>query len=164
MSETTDFSPLARMLTAFLGVLLFGHVLLTGFANYFPDLKMPNSIGLIIVAAASTYAGQFFTRSLGKAMSAKEKLTFALAATILGIALTASVIWAQFAYYGLTFNVDSVLFLVLGGAVSAEEKKMVLLVGGGIGCIVSVVVCYFGSGFGAKSYLKQMDRQAAKVK
>jgi hypothetical protein len=164
MSETTSSSPLARMLTAFLGILLFGHVLLTGIAHYFPDLKMPNSIGLIIVAAAATYAGQFFARSLGRGMFAKEKFTFALVATILGIALTACVVWAQFAYYGVPFSVDNVLFLVLGDTLSAEEKKMVLWVGGGVGSIVSVIVCYFGCGFGAKSYLKQLQRQAAKSK
>jgi hypothetical protein len=62
------------------------------------------------------------------------------------------------------FTIENLFLGVIGETPSSGDMQMFLLIGGGVAAVASLLVCYFGSGLGAKSQVKQAAKLAAKGK
>jgi hypothetical protein len=164
MVETNGTSSMSKMLLAFVGILVLVHAAFAGIAYFFPDLEMPNSMGIIFLTIAAISAGQVFAKDSGRAMTSGEKFKFAVLGTILGLALAIGVVWAYFVYFGVPFTISNVLLGLTNQVTAPGDLPMYLLIVGGVAALTSLLVCYFGSGAGAKMHLKQMAKLAAKGK
>ncbi len=164
MNNPTGAPSMTKMVMSFLGLLLLGHIILAAIGYFFPKIEMPSSIGIVFLTVAAISAGQIFAKDASRAMTSGEKFKFAVLATILAMVLAICALWAMFAFYGVPFTLENVFLGTVGEVPSANEMQMFALIGAGIGILVSLLVCYFGSGMGAKMYLKQMAKLAAKGK
>ncbi|MFO1201012.1 MAG: ABZJ_00895 family protein [Tabrizicola sp.] len=154
--------PLGRMLAVFLAVLVGGNAILAAVTYAFPDLPVPNSIGMIFMMVSAMSAGQSVAGRLGRLLTAREKLVFAICATVLCVLLAVVVFWAILAYVGLPMSLQNVIAVATGEMVPLDEIKSflpwILL----FGIVLNLLVAYFFVGFGVKNQLKALERKAAK--
>lgn len=164
MDAMTAKMPLGKMLMIFLGTLIAGNVLLVLIQTLFPNLTMPGSIGIVFAMVASMSAGGSAATTLGRPLTAREKLTFAAAATFASLVLTVLIFWGLFAWNGVPFTWSNVIMVVTGETAPDAELATILPWIGLFAVVISLLVCYFGAGFGAKNQLRALERKAAKGK
>lgn len=164
MVLTTRKMPLAKMLLVFLGTLIAGNVLLILIQTFLPNVPMPGSIGIVFAMVASMSAGGTAATTLGRPLMAKEKLTYAAAATAASLVLTVVIFWGLFAWNGVPFTLSNVIMAATGEAAPDAEIAAILPWIGLFAIVVSLLVCYFAVGFGTKNQLRALDRRAAKGK
>lgn len=164
MELTTREMPLAKMLMVFLGTLIAGNALLILIETVLPDLAMPGSLGIVFAMVASMSAGGTAASALGRPLVAREKLVFAGAATIASVVLTVAFLWGLFAWNAVPLTFANLVMAVTGDAVPNAEIAAVLPWIALIAVVVSLLVCYFGVGFGAKNQLRALERKAARRK
>lgn len=162
MDGITAKMPLRKMLMIFLGILIGGNVLLVLIQTFLPNVPMPGSIGIVFAMVASMSAGGSAATALGRPLVAREKLTFAAAATVASLVLTLAVFWGLFAWNGVPFTLSNIIMATTGDAAPDGEIAAILPWVGLVAVLVSLLVCYFGVGFGAKNQLRALDRKAAK--
>lgn len=164
MDATSPKLPLAKMLFTFLGILLAGNVLLYLLQSFFPDLDMPGSVGIAFALVASMSSGAVAATALGRPLVAREKLAFAVAATVASLLLTVVLLWAIFAWHGVPLTLANLNLAFTGQTEMDPELAAILPWIGLFAVVVSFLVSYFGVGFGAKNQLKALERKAAKGK
>ncbi len=164
MMETTNSMPLGKMLAIFLGTLLFGSIMLGVIGYLAPDIKIPGSVGIVILTMAAITAGGPFAAATKRTMTAGEKFRFAVIATVASIALQVVMTWGMLAYLGVPFTLQNVAAFFTGELVDPAEIKQMLPILGAVAILTSLLVCFFGVGFGARNQLKQAERLAAKGK
>jgi uncharacterized membrane protein len=164
MTSDTLTAPTGKMLAIFLGTLLFGNLLVGAIGYFFPNIEMPAPVGIVFLVVASMAAGGVFGTATKRRMTTAEKFRFAVLATILAIAITLALVWGMLAYLGEAFTLQNVIAFQTGEVVSNDEIMQFLPIFGGITVVVSLLVCFFGVGFGASNQLKQAARLAAKGK
>ncbi|RYI32915.1 MAG: hypothetical protein EON48_03865 [Acetobacteraceae bacterium] len=156
--------PMVKMLLVFLATLIAGNVLLILVQIYLPDLPMPGSVGIVFAMIASMSAGGTAATALGRGLVAREKLTFAAAATAASLVLTLAFVWGLFAWNGVPLTMENLLVALTDDAAATAEVTAVLPWIVLFAIVVSLLVCYFGVGFGAKNQLRAVARKAAKGK
>ncbi len=164
MELTTQKLPLAKMLLVFLGTLIAGNVLVILIATFLPDLSLPSSIGIVFAMVASMSAGGSAATTLGRALVAGEKLKFAISATVASLVLTVAFLWGLFAWDGVPLNLGNLVMALTGEAPLDADIAAFLPWIGLFAVVVTLLVCYFGVGFGAKNQLRAVARKAAKGK
>lgn len=164
MDLTASKMPLPKMLLVFLGTLIAGNVLLFLIQTFLPNVPMPGSIGIVFAMIASMSAGGSAATTLGRTLPAKEKLVFAVAATLASLVLTVALFWGLFAWHGVPFTMSNVIMAVTGDAAPDAEIATFLPWIALFAVVISLLVCYFGVGFGAKNQLRALERKAAKDK
>lgn len=164
MELTTHKLPLAKMLLVFLGTLIAGNGLVILIESFLPNVSMPGSIGIVFAMVASMSAGGTAATALGRPLVAREKLTFAVTATVASLVLTVAFLWGLFAWHGVPFSLANLIMAVTGEAAPDGEITTYLPWIGLFAIVASVIVCYFGAGFGAKNQLRALERRAAKGK
>lgn len=162
MDATTQKIPLGKMLMIFLGTLIGGNVLLVLIQTFLPNVPMPGSIGIVFAMIASMSAGGSAATALGRPLVAREKLTFAAAATVGSLVLTVALFWGIFVWNGVPFTLGNVIMATTGAAAPDAEITAILPWIGVFAVVVSLLVCYFGVGLGAKNQLRALARKAAK--
>jgi putative flippase GtrA len=163
MIETTDRLPMLKMLGVFLGLSALVAALTVGFSYFWPDVEIPNSVGIATSIVASMQAGMFAARRTNRLLTRREKLVFAAWATAASALVVVGFYWGLFAYYGVPFTMMTFSTALLGDLPNASVLKAlpwILLFGGA----ASLLVIYFGVGLGAKTQLKALERKAAKAK
>lgn len=163
MIETTDRLPMLKMVGIFLGLSALVVALTVGFSYFWPDVEIPNSVGIVTSIVASMQAGVFAARHTNRRLTSREKLVFAAWATAASALAVVGFYWGLFAYHGVPFTMMTFSTALLGDLPSAAVLKAlpwIFLFGG----VVSFVVIYFGVGLGAKTHLKALERKAAKAK
>jgi hypothetical protein len=164
MVNETATAPTGKMLAIFLGTLIFGYVVLVAIGYFFPQLEMPGSIGVVFQMVAAMAAGGTFATATGRRMTSGEKLRFAILATALALLLTVAVLWGMLAYVGLPFTLQNVLLVVTGEMVPPGEMMAFLPIVIAVSIVISLLICFFAVGFGARNQIKQAERLAAKGK
>jgi hypothetical protein len=164
MDATPQTMPMMKMLLVFLGTLIAGNALLILIQTFLPNLPMPGSIGIVFAMVASMSAGGTAANALGRPLVAGEKLRFALAATVASLVLTFALVWGLFAWNGVPLTVSNLVLAVTGGGAQDAEIAAILPWIGLFTVVLSLLVCFIGVGFGAKSQLRALARKAAKGK
>lgn len=160
----TDRMPLGKMLLVYLGTLIAGNAILVGLQFAAPNLPMPGSIGIVFAMVASMSAGGTAATALGRPLVAGEKLRFAGAATLASLALTVVVFGALFAWLGVPMTLPNLVLVITGDTAADAEIASILPWIALFGVGISLLVCYFAVGFGAKNQLRALERKAAKGK
>jgi hypothetical protein len=164
MTNNNATAPTGKMIAIFLGTLIFGYVVLAAIGYFFPQLEMPGSIGIVFLMVAAMSAGTTFATATGRRMTSGEKLRFAVLATVLSLLLTVAVLWGSLAYVGLPFTLQNVTLVATGEMVAPGEMGQFLPIIIGVSVVVSLLICFFAVGFGARNQVKQAERLAAKGK
>lgn len=164
MSETGTGAGIGRPLMVFAGILIAGQVVQSGLAMALPDLDLPGSIGLVITIFAALIAGQSFARASGRVMTGAEKMRFALAATVVAVALAVAGLAALFAWYGVPMTKDNLALALTGDAGLARDMGGWLWALLAIGVVVTWAIALFGVGTGGKSWLKKQAKLAARAR
>jgi hypothetical protein len=164
MTEATARAPMFKMLLLFLGTLVAANLALMAFNYFLPDFELPTSMGIIFLMAASMAAGQVGGQSVRRRLTLGEKATFAVAATVLAAVLTFAVLWGMFAWYEVPFTVEMVTLAMTGESASQSDIDEVLPLAGLFVAGVSLLVTFFAVGWGARTQVKALERQAAKAK
>jgi predicted neutral ceramidase superfamily lipid hydrolase len=163
MSETTDRAPMGKMLAVFVGTAIAANTAVIGIAYLFPDLTMPDSLGIIFTVLAAMAAGQVAGQISKRRLTMREKATFAVAATVLSFLLIVGALWAVFSYIGLPLTLQNAVLGLTGRMVSPVEIADMLPLVAVIMTGVSLLVCFLAVGWGARAQVKTMERQAAKA-
>lgn len=164
MEPTARTLPLAKMMLVFLGVLLAANGLLILVQTLLPGIDMPSSIGMVLMMVASISAGGTAATALGRPLVRQEKLRFASAATMASLALTGLLLWGLFTWNGVPLTLETLSIALTGGsATSADVLRFLPWIGLAV-VMISLLVCYLGAGFGAKSQLRALERRAAQGK
>lgn len=163
MTPTTP-APLGKMLAVFIGMLIAGNVLVLGIEYVLPDLTMPSSMGIVFAMLGAMQAGQTAARNTGRRLSSGERASFAVAATVLSIALSGGLIWGVLAWFGVAFSAENLVMVMTGDTVPYAEIMEFLPWVGLFITVLSLLVCFFAVGWGARTQLKQAERLAAKGK
>ncbi|HMS94798.1 MAG TPA: ABZJ_00895 family protein [Tabrizicola sp.] len=163
MIETTVPLPMLKMVGVFMGVTVLIVAGIAGFAYFWPEVELPNSLGTATSIGAALAAGQFAAKRTRRLLTGREKLTFAALATATSFLAVVGFLWALFAYYGVPFTMMGLLTALFGklpdaGLMGALPWIALFAVA------VSLLVIYFFVGLGAKQHLKMLERQAAKGK
>jgi hypothetical protein len=164
MDATPQTMPMMKMLLVFLGTLIAGNVLLILIQTFLPNVPMPGSIGIVFAMVASMSAGGTAANALGRPLVAGEKLRFALAATVASLVLTVALVWGILAWNGLSLTLPNLILALTGDSAPDAEITAILPWIGLFMVVVSLLVSYFGVGFGAKNQLRALARKAAKGK
>jgi len=137
--------------------------LTVAFSYFWPDVEIPNSVGVATTIVASMQAGTFAARRTNRRLTSREKLVFAAWATAASALAVVGFYWGLFAYYGVPFTMMTFSTALMGDLPNAAVLKAlpwIFL----FGVVVSLLVIYFGVGLGAKTQLKALERKAAKAK
>ena len=153
--------PLGRMLAVFLAVLVGGNALLAALSYMFPDFPLPGSTGVIFMMVSSMSAGQSVAGRLGRLVTAREKLVFAVAATVSTCLLAVAILWAILAYFGFPLTVQNAVAAMTGEMVPDAELLSILPWVLLFAVVVNLLIAYFFVGFGVKSQLKALEKKAA---
>jgi hypothetical protein len=164
MNTTSAPAPTGKMMAIFMGTLIFGYVILAAMGYFFPTIEMPGSIGIVFLIVAAMAAGGVFATATKRRMVAGEKFRFAILATLLSLLLTVAVLWGVLAYVGLPFTLQNVILVATGEMAAPGEIISILPIILGVAVLVTLLVCFFGVGFGASNQIKQAERLAAKGK
>jgi hypothetical protein len=162
MTETGTGAGIGRPLMVFAGILIAGQVIQGGLAVAFPDLELPGSVGIVITIVAALFAGQSFAKASGRVMTGAEKMRFALAATVVAVALAAVGFAALFAWYGVPLTPDNLALVLTGDAGLARDMGGWLWVILAVGVVLTWAIALFGVGSGGKSWLKKQEKLAAR--
>ncbi len=155
-SMANPAASLIKPLLAFCGALIFAQIVLIVILS-FVDLPTSGSgVSMAILVVSGMTAGQVFAHSARRLMTKGERFRFAIFATILGYLIAAVGFYATFVYYDVPFTIDNLL-AALG--VPADNAAMFFSVVIGVASVLSLIVLYFASGFGAKTALKQLEKQ-----
>lgn len=163
MIETTDRLPMLSMVGIFMGLTILVVAGIAGVEYLWPELKLPNSLGVVTTIVAAMQSGMFAARRTKRMPTWREKLVFAVWATAASLLAAVGFFWALFGYYGIPFTLMTFLTALLGNLPDAGLMKVlpwILL----FAVAVSLLAIYFSVGSGAKVQLKALDRQAAKGK
>ena len=163
MIETTDRLPMLKMVGIFMGLSALVVALTVAFSYFWPDVEIPNSVGVATTIVASMQAGTFAARRTNRRLTSREKLVFAAWATAASALAVVGFYWGLFAYYGVPFTMMTFSTALMGDLPNAAVLKAlpwIFL----FGVVVSLLVIYFGVGLGAKTQLKALERKAAKAK
>lgn len=163
MSATPEAAPLGKMLGVYLGTLIALNLALAAFQYFLPDIELPNSLGVILTMAAAMAAGQIGGTAVKRLLTLKEKTVFAVAATVLGLAVTVAALWALFAWNGVPFSIQMLVLAMTGEAVSEGEIGEFLPYVIAFMGVVSLLISFFSVGWGARTQVKAMERKAAKA-
>jgi hypothetical protein len=163
MTAPIEAAPMGKMLTVFLGTLIILNLALAAFEYVLPDVELPGSIGILMMMAAAMAAGQIGGTAVRRLLTLKEKTVFSVVATLLGMAVTFGMLWAVFAWNGVPFSI-SLLVMALSGEMMSQSdiNEMVPLVIGFM-AVISLLICFFAVGWGARTQVKAMERKAAKA-
>jgi hypothetical protein len=157
MSEVTN--PILRALLSFSVFFLLGWVLLA-FIMSIVDFQS-SAMGVVLMLAASMAAGQAFGQRESRLMTSEEKLYFAVFATIVGCILSAVVVYALFAWNGIPITLETLAASLGLPSETIEEVRGRLWFGVVIAALLSVLVSYFGVGFGAKLAARGTENRGA---
>lgn len=163
MIETTARLPMLKMVGIFLGLTVLVVALTAGFSHFWPDVKIPNSVGIATTIVASMQAGTFAARHMKRRLTSREKLVFTAWATGISCLAVVGFYWGLFTYYGVPFTLMTFSTALLGDLPDAgllQALPWIFL----FAVVVSFLVIYFGVGLGAKTQLKALERKAAKGK
>jgi len=162
MTAPTDRAPMFKMLAVFVGTMLAANLAVLAIEYFLPDLTMPNSIGVFFLVAAAMASGQVGGQTLKRRLTAGEKATFAVGATVLSMLLVLALLSAALAYVGLPVTLEHMVFAMTGSFATAADIADILPLVGLIMAGVSLFVCYISVGWGARTQVKALERQAAK--
>lgn len=163
MTAPTEAAPMGKMLTVFLGTLIILNLALAVFEYFMPDVELPGSFGVLMMMAAAMAAGQIGGTAAKRLLTLKEKTLFSVVATLLGMAVTFGMIWAVFAWNGVPFSVQLLVLAVSGEMISHGEIDEMVPVLIGAMAVISLLICFFAVGWGARTQVKAMERKAAKA-
>ncbi len=156
ISTSPASGSLTKPLLIFTAFIIAGNIILAIIGSY---IELPSSIGIIVMVAAAMGAGQSFGNSTRRLMTKGERFRFALIATLIAIVVAILAFWAAFAYYGVPFTLQNMMlgFGIAPGEV--EEFKSIMMIIIPIALLINIAVAYFTVGFGARSALKQLEKQ-----
>jgi hypothetical protein len=157
MIGSTRMHPMTKASLSFAGLLILGQVIY-GIISYFVEFQS-SSMGIVLLMAAGMGAGQTFGASQKRAMTPRERAMFAVYATAIGLAIGAAGMLAVFKWYGVPFSMDALLMSMGKGPADAAELRGFLWIGLSIAVVVSLIVTYFASGFGAKAAVRQLEKR-----
>ena len=164
MQSSTEALPLGRMLAIFTGILVAANLVLAAVGYLFPDLPIPSSMGIVLAMVAAMSSGQSATKILSRRLVFREKAVFAVLATGVSVVLGVGVLWAFFAYFGVPFTLESVILVMTGDAVPAEEIRQILSWVIPLVLVLYLVITYFGAAMGSRNEVKLREKLAAKGK
>lgn len=164
MITTTTEMPLAKMILVYLATLIAGNVLAILIETFLPNLSLPGSIGIVFAMVASMTAGGTAATALGRSLVSREKLVFAVVATVTSLILTLLLVWGLFAWNGAPLTTTNLVVAMTGDPANTEEIAALLPWILLAGTVLSLLICYFAVGFGAKNQLRALERKAAKRK
>lgn len=163
MTAPIEAAPMGKMLLVFLGTLITLNLALVAFEYFLPDVELPGSLGILLMMAAAMAAGQIGGQNVKRRLTLKEKAVFALVATALGLAVTVGMLWAIFAWHGVPFTIPFVIMAATGEMVPQAEITEMLPYVLGFMVVISLLITFFAVGWGARTQVKAMERQAAKA-
>jgi hypothetical protein len=164
MTVPSDHAPMLKMLAIFLTMQITAGVVLFGYVQVMPDAKTPSWLGMVFLMLGAVTAGQTGARNTGRRLTAGEKASFALAATVTSIALSVALLWGLLAWFGVPFSLENVVLAITGDTVPYAEIMEFLPWIGLFVVTLDLVLCFFAVGWGARTLLKQQERLAAKGK
>jgi hypothetical protein len=162
MTAVADQAPMGRMLGIFVVVLIAMNVVLAAISHFFPDLPTPSTMGIILAMVAAMSAGQSASKTINRRLGFREKLLFAVLATILAIALGIGVFWSILAVNDVPFTLENAILVMTGEAVPAAEIIPILAWIVPAVMLVYVLVIYLGATLGSRNQIKLQEKLAAK--
>jgi hypothetical protein len=153
---------LGKPLLTFCGILIAGQIMV-GLVASFVDLGSNSGPGIAVAMAAAVGAGGVFGNSAKRAMTSGEKVRFAALATVASLLIAAIGVVALFAVYRVPMTLENILLMLGGGADDAAEFQSIMPIIGAVVVLLTMLITYFGVGFGAKSALRQAEKAAAKL-
>jgi hypothetical protein len=162
MNQTTGQAPMTKLLGIFALAWVAAQAAILALGYVFPDLPLPSSLGIVMAMVAAMSSGQSFARQTGRRPTAGERLGFAILATAVVFALSIVLVWGVFRYHGVPVSVENLLIAATGDAKAAADIAPFITIGAAIVGVLTLFMCWFGYGMGAKGQIKQMERAAAK--
>ncbi|MFZ1468420.1 MAG: ABZJ_00895 family protein [Paracoccaceae bacterium] len=163
MADQQTTASYGKPLAIFVATLIFAQVVIAVGLYAFPNFKLPSATGLIIAMVAAMAAGGVFGKSLGRLMTAGEKLKFAVLATVVGLGLQLAIIAGFLMYFGVPVTASNMVLAVTGESlVSDQDMAMIGIVLAGA-AVISLIVCFFFVGMGAKQEVKRAEKLAEKA-
>lgn len=162
MIDSTGQASMTRLLGIFTLTWVAIQVALIAATYFFPELPLPDSIGIVMAMIAAMISGQSYARQTGRRPTGSEKLVFALIATLIAVALSVAAVWGIFRYYAIALTLENVIFAATGDAAATTEIAPYLTIGAAVVGALSLFLCWLGFGMGAKGQLKQMERAAGR--
>jgi uncharacterized membrane protein len=142
---------LARSFLIFAGAYVLASaavLLITSLLHFNP----PSAMGIIILVAVTGPVMQAFVSAEGRTMTVRERLIFALGATLIALVLSLLILAAMLVYYGAPLSLESLKVMI---GINEPINGMLFLLIGAVALIVPFLVIYFVSGFMGRNALKQ---------
>ncbi|MGL4320139.1 MAG: ABZJ_00895 family protein [Paracoccaceae bacterium] len=162
MSETTGQASMAKLLGIFTLAWVAAQAALMALNYFFPNLNVRGSVSIVMVMIAAMSAGQSYARQTGRRPAGREKLVFAFLATLIAFALSVAATWGIFRYFGLPLTLENIALAATGDVSAAADIAPFLAIGAAVVGLLSLFLCWFGFGMGARNQIKQAERAAAK--
>ncbi len=153
---------LGRPLLAFLGVLLLANAIIIGLGFAFPEFNLPSAVNLVMAMVAGMAGGQSFATRNDRVMTGGEQMRFSLIALAMSFAMSAAMIGAIFAWYGVPFTLDTLIFAMTGDTSVAADLKSWMWLIVAIGVLIGWGVIHAGAGMGGKTVMKRKEKEAAR--
>jgi hypothetical protein len=123
------------------------------------NFDVPSAMGIIILVAVTGPVMQAFVSKEGRTMTGRERLIFAVGATLIALALSILFLVGVLFYHGIPLSLGSIQAMV---GINGPINGLVVLAIAAIALIVPVLVIYFTSGFMGRNALKQRNKLASR--
>jgi hypothetical protein len=150
---------LIKPLLIFCATLLLGQIVLAVIGSFIDLGTGGTGASVAVTMAAAAAGGGNFAKTARRLMTTGEKFKFAAMATVAALILAIAVFYALFVWHGVPFTMQNIAMTFGAGPGEMGDLGTILPIILVVAAVVNILICFFAAGIGAKSQLRQLEKQ-----